>query len=179
MKISLYWMLLVMLAFSCNPASQNNKNTEKGISSFAEVSKNIIDTAKAYLGREVSHPVFSIGNNGAIIIRGESTEFFIDPSDINIGQMDSDKTEDGIVSCAVTLGGKYPFRKHLLILNNGYLHVVKEFVSDMKVMQISKRIVYAERPIHSANSPLHDCHVCKENVMYKLAGDSLQEVKQP
>jgi hypothetical protein len=57
------------------------------------------------------------------------------------------------------------------------MKVVKDFVSEMKVMQISNRIVFAEIPKHGSNSPLHDCNECKDNVKYRLAGDSLQLLK--
>ena len=175
-KTFLHILLFVML-MACSSPGQKKTASDTGISSFAAVSKTIIETAKSQLGSELKNPVFSLGNNGAIIIRSEEAEFFIEPSDINIGQLDEDNSEDGIVSCSVTEKGKVPYRKHLILLNKGQVKVVREFVADMNVMQISRRIVYAEIPKHGSNSPLHNCHVCKDNVMYKLSGDSLLLVK--
>ena len=103
--------------------------------------------------------------------------FTIYPFDVNIGQIDEDSSDDALVTYIVSPEGKIRFKKHLILLNKGEFKVVRDFASEMKVMQIANKIVYAEVPKLGSDAPGHDCKVCKENVKYRLAGDSLQLIK--
>lgn len=145
-------------------------------SNFGTISHNVIETTKSYLSSQLKNPVITVGRS-VINIRGDGMQFIVTTRDIMIGQIDEDNTQDAIVSYLAIPAGKMNYRKHLLMLNKGEMKVVRDFASDMKVMQISNRTVWAEVPKYGTNSPLHTCNKCTDNVKYKLVGDSLQLFK--
>jgi len=176
MKKIFYFLFLFFLSFACSSPQDKKSSDENNSSNFGVISKSIIETTKAYLSSQLKKPKIEVGTN-SIKIWNEEMLYIVTTKDINIGLIDEDNTQDAIVSYLIVPTGKTKYRKHLLMLNKGEMKVVCDFISEMKVMQISNRIVYAEIPKYGANSPLHTCDKCMNNIQYKLAGDSLQLIK--
>jgi hypothetical protein len=177
MKIFIYFIFLLIMGFSCSPPEQKKAATANNNLNGGDISKNVIELTKTYLSGQLKNPVIGTEGTGVIKISGEGMIFLIIGNDINIGQIDEDNRQDAIVSYTVIPTGKAKYRKHLLMLNKGEIKVVRDFASEMQVMQISNRIIYTEIPKHGPDNPLHSCNECKDHVSYKWAGDSLQVIK--
>jgi hypothetical protein len=174
MRSSVFIFCLVLAIISCNTKKNTVVNDN---SNFGAITKSIIETTKSYLSKGLQNPKISYENNGGLNISGDGVIYRIASSDINFGLIDEDSTPDAIVSYEIIPEGKAKYRKHLLMLNKGEMKVIKDFASEMIVMQISNRVVFAEIPKYGSNSPLHTCNECKDHVKYKLSGDSLQLFK--
>ena len=173
MKKLTYYSAILFAGFACS-SPQPKTNTD---SDFSITSKKILETTESYLSGQLANPSIGTEPNGIIDIKSPGMLFQVNPYDINIGKLDEDNTDDALVTYTVAPEGVPKYQKHLIILDRDGYKVVKDFRLEFKVMQIANRRVFAERPKISNDSPAHDCSHCKENVQYRLAGDSLVQVK--
>ena len=176
MKIIASLLLVILVGITCSTPSAN-KPADSNTNDFGAVSKSVIDAAQTYLASQLKNPIISIENNGNIIIKAEGMSYLLAAGNINIGLIDEEQNQDAIVSYLVTLADGRKFHRQLILLNKGEIKVVRDFVSELRVMQISNRTIFGELPKFGPNSPLHTCGECKENVKYKLVADSLQLIK--
>jgi len=176
MKIITSLLLVLSVGISCSGPSAK-KPEVTNTNNFGMVSKNIIDASKSYLASQVKNSKITEDSNGNIDIKGDGISFLIKAADINIGLIDEDNSQDAIVSYIVSPAGGRKYTKQLILLNKGDIKVVRDFISELRVMQISNHTVFGELPKYGPESPLHTCHECKENVKYKLVADSLQLIK--
>ncbi len=176
MKQSIPFFAILAILMSC-ATSGNKKAADLDSTSFGAVSSRVIETTKSYLANQLKNSTIAAESNGDINIKGGGTSFLVTARDINIGLIDEDNSLDAIVSCLVTESDTKKFHKQLILLNKGGIKVVKEFVSELRVMMISNRTVFGELPKYGPDSPLRNCPECKENVKYKLVADSLQLIR--
>lgn len=176
MKIPAF-CLSILLFFSCSSTGENKAPVANN-NSFGAVSQRVIDAAKAYLSSQLKNPVVQVGSNGVLNFKSADISYTIEPNGINIGLLDEDALQDAIVSYVVIPNGRPKYTKQLILLNKGNMKVVKDFASELRVMQISNRTIFGELPSHGPDSPLHTCNECKQTVKYKLSGDSLQLIKE-
>lgn len=175
MKIIASIFLIFLISISCSTPSENK--TAVSNNNFGAVSTRIIEAAKSYLRSQLKNSTISEESNGNIIIKSTEVSYLMTAADINIGFIDEDANQDAIVRYLVTPSGGRKYHKQLIMLNKGEIKVVKDFISELRVMQISNRTIFGELPKYGPESPLHTCQECKENVKYKLSGDSLQLIK--
>jgi hypothetical protein len=169
-------LIVLLIVVSCS-SPERKKVASNNDKSFVTVSENIIKVAKTYLASQLNNPEIKAEGNSTIIIRSQGIYYTINSSDIIIGQIDEDSSDDAIVSYTVSPADKPRLKKHLIILNKGEYKVVRDFASDLKVMWIANKIVYGQIPKLPSDAPNYDCKICKEDVKYKLVADSLQIVK--
>ena len=174
MKPYLLFIPVLFLLAACN--SSTKKAAAPDNTNFGYVSSKVIEVTRSYLAAKLPHAVISTNSDGLLSIQSPELGFEVAPQGINLGQIDEDASLDAIVSFVVSPAGKPKYSCQLLMLNKDSLKVIREFKSELRVMQISNRIVWGEIPNHGPDTPLHGCNECKVTVKYKLSGDSLQRI---
>ena len=68
--------------------------------------------------------------------------------------------------------------EQLIIIKSGRKFILSKAVeADMKVVQIKDRIITAEVPTHTRNSPLFNCSECKEIIHYRFIKGKLERME--
>ena len=177
MKNSFLFTFLIIFIFSC---SNNQSGSESLIRTQA------LDIAVKYTMDKFNEPKKTVGNNGIITItdnqvnfvvnNNKQIEYIIDPAKIAIGLIDDDTENDAIVTISALTGNYIEMPEHLILINtDGSLMLNRAIESYMKIMGIKERIITAEIPTRSPNSPLRDCSACKEIVKYQfITGDLIR-----
>ncbi|HUX59459.1 MAG TPA: hypothetical protein VMV77_20975 [Bacteroidales bacterium] len=177
MKKSFYLTFLILLLFSCTNTKPDSESSLR---------KQAKDIAVKYIADKFDEPKEIIEKDGKITITENHTNFIlkeskhitytIDPSKIYTGLIDDDDEKDAIISITSFTGNFIEMPEHLILINtDGKLMLNRAIESYMKIMGIKERIITAEIPTRSPNSPLRDCSVCKEIVKYQFkTGDLIR-----
>jgi hypothetical protein len=103
----------------------------------------------------------------------------IDPAKITYGKIDDDSTTDAIVYMSDVNAQDMESPEILILLNtDGKFTLNRAIEQSMRIIAIKDRIIAAEVYTRSINSPLRDCHLCKEVVYYKFKAGDLIRVNQ-
>jgi hypothetical protein len=107
--------------------------------------------------------------DGTIIVSDSLKKYVLEPSRVFVGPIDDDNIPDAIISVSSYRGYDLLLNEHLIIINiDGKLTLVNAMESDMKILSLKDRIITADVPTHSRNSPLFNCSKCREVVKYKF-----------
>jgi hypothetical protein len=75
-------------------------------------------------------------------------------------------------------GGKLDLIEHLIIIRIKRKMIMQRSIeSDMKILTLNDRIITAEVPTHSRNSPLFYCPECREVVKFRYVAGELVKVE--
>jgi hypothetical protein len=176
MKKTLFLMVLIPLFFSCN--SDNKKGAEKS------TRKEIMEAAVRYAREKFNEPKDTTSYDGIVTVQEGRTnlivpdaykvKYVIDPSKIVTGLIDDDENEDAIIYVASITGQDMENPENLILIKTDGKYMLNRVIeSNMKVLGIADRIITAEVSSRSPNTPLRDCHVCKEVVKYKFKSGDL------
>jgi hypothetical protein len=180
MRKCLYIPLIILLFISC----VDNGGRKEGKSSRE---KEITDVAVNYARSKFNEPKDSIIAGGIIVVEEGQVNFitsnayrikyFIDPTKIVNGLIDDDETEDAIMYVYSVTGEGIENPEHLIIIQTDGKFILSRVIeSNMKILGIKDRIITAEVSSRSVNTPLRDCHVCKEVVKYKFKSGDLVRI---
>ena len=160
----LFTFLILLLTWSCD--------------SDKSISKQVIAASEKYILSQLTNPQKSISDNGLITISDEQKKYIIEPSGIFLGLIDDDTTEDAIVSVSTFQGEYQTVSEQLIILNSedGF-KLVSAMESDMRIISLKDRIITADVPEHSRNTPLFNCPSCWEVVKYQFRMGELEKVE--
>jgi hypothetical protein len=176
MKKTLFLIVIIPLFFSCGRNSKINakKSTEK----------EIMETAVRYAREKFQEPKDTMafdgtvtveeGRNNILVPDAYKVKYIIDPSKIVTGLIDDDENEDAIVYVSSITGQDMENPENLILIKTEGKYMLNRVIeSNMKVLGISNRIITAEVSSRSPNTPLRNCHVCKEVVKYKFKSGDL------
>jgi len=177
MKKSLLIVVFISLLISC---TQNNKTNTKN-----SIMKDAMEVAVKYAREKFNEPRDTAAASGVVTVEEGQVNFvtanikyIIDPKKILTGLIDDDNNEDAIVYIySVDDKGMENPENLIMIRTDGKLMLSRVIESNMKVLSVNDRIITAEVSSRSVNTPLRDCHVCKEVVKYKFKSGDLIKVQ--
>jgi len=173
-------LFLVFLFISC---TNNGSKTTAGES----LRKDVIDSSVNYAKGKFKESKETIDQDGIITITDTRVNlvvantyparYIIDPSKIAIGLINEDEIEDAIINVISVTGQDNESPENLIFIKtDGKFALNRVIESNMKVLGIKDRIITAEISSRSLNTPLRDCHECKEVVKYKFQSGDLIKV---
>ena len=134
-----------------------------------KIKKQAIAIAEKYVSDQLKDAKKTIARNGVIIIGNKQKMFVIDPSKTYLGLIDDDSKTDAIVSLDCFTGQYQTTSEHLILINKDDKITFNRAVeSDMRIIEIKDRLITADVPTHSRNSPLFDCKSCREVIKYQF-----------
>lgn len=180
MKKCLFILSLILLIISC---TQYGKKAEPEKS----MKKEVLDVAIKYARGKFKAAKETVDPAGVVTVQDSLANFIlsgayqikyvIDPAKIEYGLIDDDSETDAIVYIADINGQDLESPEHLILIQtDGKFLLNRVIESNMKVLGINNRIISAEVSTRSLNSPLRDCHVCKEVVKFKFKSGDLIRV---
>lgn len=166
-KISLF-IYIALLSVSCG------QNAKTGETSENIIKKQAIAIAEKYVSDQLKDAKKTIAKNGFIVIRDTQRMFVIDPSKIYLGLIDDDSKTDAIVSLDCFSGQIQSTSEHLILINKDDKITFNRAVeSNMRIIEIKDRLITADVPSHSRNSPLFNCKSCREVIKYQFRNGDL------
>ena len=112
-----------------------------------------------------------------ILSKAYQVKYVIDPSKIKYGLINDDSTTDAIVYISDIDAQDLEAPELLILISTDGKFVLNRVIeASMRIIEIKDRIITAEVYTRSINSPLRDCHLCKEVVHYKFKSGDLIRV---
>jgi len=166
MKNTNYLLALMIILLSC---AGNDKKTVS-----RELEKQATDIAADFANKKLIQGKITVNTDGKIYVGDSSNCYIINPASVFVGRIDKNSSIDLMVTVD-TLQEPYVVPMYHLILNKekdelAIMHVIK---SDMRVLGIKSRIITAEIPTHTPDSPLYFCSACTDTVEYQLINGKL------
>lgn len=159
-------LLLYALLLSC---SQNSGSGTADKISDNKIRKQIVPVVEKYIMSQVPDAKKTASANGIITIGNEQKKYVLEPSKIFTGLIDDDEEKDAIVSLSTFQGQFQTVSEQLIILKTGReFTLARAIESDMRIISLKNRIITADVPEHSRNTPLFNCPSCWEVVKYKF-----------
>jgi hypothetical protein len=174
MKINyLYIFLSVLLIISI----QNCGTDSSGKSSDSKLRTQLIATTEKYIMSQLKDPRKTISENGTITLADEQKRFVIEQSKVFTGLIDDDLITDAILTVETFQGEYQTVSEHLIILGTeNDLRLAITIESDMRIISLKDRIITADVPEHSRNTPLFNCPSCWEVAKYQFSMGELERV---
>jgi len=142
-----------------------------------KIKKQVTAVAEKYIVGQLTNPLRTISDNGQITISDEQKKYIIEPSRIFIGLIDDDTKEDAIVSVSTFQGQYQTVSEQLIILKTDKdFTLARAMESDMWIISLKDRIITADVPEHSRNTPLFNCESCWEVVKFQFRMGELVKV---
>jgi len=153
------YCILIFIATLLLSCSQNSDK---------KIKKQVTAVAEKYILTQLADPEKRVLENGIIMIHDKQKGYVIEPSKIYIGLIDDDPKEDAIVSLSTFQGQYQTVSEQLIILGSeDGLKLASAIESDMRIISLKDRIITADVPEHSRNTPLFNCPSCWEVVKYQ------------
>ncbi len=172
-----YYILIILsgLLLGC---SQNSGTDRPDKTSEKKIRKQVSAVAEKYLMSQLKEPEKKITENGLVTIGDDQKMYVIEPSKIFTGLIDDDLKKDAIVSVSTFQGQFQTVSEQLIILKSedGF-RLATSVESDMRIISLKDRIITADVPEHSRNTPLFNCPSCWEVVKYTFKMGEFVEVE--
>lgn len=166
--------VLLIFITSCNEVTEtasSDRTPDK------KIRKEAIGLAKRYVSSQLKEPGETVAN-GIISISDSIKRFIINPSKIYVGLVDEDLKKDAIVTVVSFRDQELDRIEHLFILRTGKkFMLIKVFESDMRILELTDRIITAEIPTRPRTSPLYNCASCQAIVKYKYKDGDVVKVE--
>ncbi len=181
MKKSFVLFFFIPLILSCR---HNNIK----VRSEESIRKEITDSTISYARSKFKSSKVTVAAGGIVIVADNEVNFVaasspqakyvIDPAKIVTGMIDADNNEDAIISVISIDAKNMEAPENLIFINtDGKFMLNRVIESNMRVLGIKNRIITAEVSTRSLNSPLRDCHICKEVVKYQYRTGDLVRIE--
>lgn len=163
-----YYLLIFLVGFML-ACSQNSGKDQADKTSEKKIRKQVTEVAEKYIMSQLREPDKTVSENGSITIGDKQKKYIIEPSKIFTGLIDDDQKKDAIISVANFQGQYQTVSEQLMILrsDDGF-KLVSAIESDMRIISLKDRIITADVPEHSRNTPLFNCPSCWEVVKYQF-----------
>jgi hypothetical protein len=163
------YLILFLLAVLLPACSQDNDK---------KIKKQVTAVAEKYIMSQLTNPQRKISEYGQITISDEQKKYIIEPSRIVVGLIDDDTKEDAIVSVLTFQGQYQTVSEQLIILRTGKdFTLARAMESDMRIISLKDRIITADVPEHSRNTPLFNCQSCWEVVKFQFNMGELVKIE--
>jgi hypothetical protein len=154
-----------------------NKNLNEDPSD-KNIRKHAIGVAEIYVKGRLKNAKKTVSKDGLIVLSANESKWLIDPSKIVTGEIDEDANTDAVVPVHFFRSQSLVMTEHLILINrDGNYVIAKALDSEMKILAIKDRMIFAEISKVASDAPNFGCAICKEVVKYKFVGDSLSRVK--
>ena len=165
-KIHLF-LLLVTLSFlllTCKYGSDGSSG-----SLDAKTKDRIIKVAAYYISGQLKNPEKKDLGNGVMEFSDENRRFILDPSTIRTGLINDDNEADAIVTLYNFQGQVQSVSEQLILLGSGKKYELAGSIeSDMRIISVVNRIITADVPEHTRDTPLFNCPSCREVVKFQF-----------
>jgi hypothetical protein len=179
MKKCIFILFLIPIVIACN-------NKERSVYS---IKKEAMNVAIKYARGKFITAKETVDASGVVTVQDSTVnlilskayqlKYVIDPAKITYGKIDDDSTTDAIVYMSDVNAQDMESPEILILLNtDGKFTLNRAIEQSMRIIAIKDRIITAEVYTRSINSPLRDCHLCKEVVYYKFKAGDLIRVNQ-
>ena len=163
------YYIIFFLAASLLSCSQNSDQ---------KIREQVIAVAEEYIMSQLTEPEKTVSENGMTTISDKQKKYLIEPSRIFIGLIDDDTKEDAIVSVSTFQGQYQTISEQLIIMKTDkYFTLARAMESDMRIISLKDRIITADVPEHSRNTPLFNCQSCWEVVKFQFKKGELVKVE--
>ena len=143
-----------------------------------KIRKQVTAVAEEYIMSQLTEPEKIVSENGMITISDEQKKYIVEPSRIFIGLVDDDTKEDVIVSVSTFQGQYQTVSEQLIILKTDKeFTLARAMESDMRIISLKDRIITADVPEHSRNTPLFNCQSCWEVAKFQFRMGELVKVE--
>ena len=161
--------ILILLAVLLPACSQDHDK---------KIRKQVTAVAEEYIMSQLTEPEKTVSENGMITISDEQKKYIVEPSQIFIGLVDDDPMEDAIVSVSTFQGQYQTVSEQLIILKNDKdFTLARAMESDMRIISLKDRIITADVPEHSRNTPLFNCQSCWEVAKFQFRMGELVKIE--
>jgi hypothetical protein len=161
--------ILILLAVLLPSCSQDHDK---------KIRKQVTAVAEDYIMSQLTEPEKTVSENGMITISDEQKKYIVEPSKIFIGLIDDDTKEDALVTVSTFQGQYQTVSEQLIILKTGKdFALARAMESDMRIISLKDRIITADVPEHSRNTPLFNCQSCWEVVKFQFRMGELVKVE--
>jgi hypothetical protein len=161
--------LLIILLIFMSACSQNSGPYSTGNSAEKKIRKQVIAVAEKYITNQLTGSKKTVSKNGIITIGNEQKRYIIEPSKIFTGLIDDDQNSDAFVSLEVFQGQDQVVSEQLIILaSDDNMMLASAIESDMRIISLKDRVITADVPEHSRNTPLFNCPSCWEVVKFQF-----------
>jgi len=161
--------LIISLLLSLLPGCSRNAGTGSSDERASiKIKKQVTAVAEKYIESQLVNAKRTVMKDGSIMFSNDQKKFVIEPSKIFTGLIDDDQETDALVSLS-TYDTQYQTEsEQLVILKTGNEFTLAGAIeSDMRVISLKDRIITADVPEHTRNSPLFNCQSCWEVVKLK------------
>ncbi|NSW95221.1 MAG: hypothetical protein HPY62_10995 [Bacteroidales bacterium] len=134
-----------------------------------KIIKKAIYIAEEYAIKQLREGMNRSEREGVIIFADDQKKFIIDPGKVYVGQINEDNEPDAIVTVDRYQGQFQIVSEQIFIFSTGKGYEFNTSIeSDMRILDLKDRIITAEVPTHSRNSPLFHCPSCREVRKFKF-----------
>jgi hypothetical protein len=156
--------VLLVLLYSCSSGSDSSSG------GLDKKTKNrITKVAEAFISGQLKNPEIKDLGNGVMEFSDENRRFILDPSTIRTGPIDDDNEADAIVTLYNFQGQIQTISEQLILLGSGKKYKLAASIeSDMRIISIENRIITADVPEHTRDTPLFNCPSCWEVVKFQF-----------
>jgi hypothetical protein len=173
-----YYLLLILLAGFLSTCSQNSGKERPDNTSEKKIRKQVSAVAEKYIISQLTEPERKVSDNGLITLSDKQKKYIIEPSKIFTGLIDDDLKKDAMISISTYQGQYQTVSEQLIILRSGDgFKLASAIESDMRIISLKDRIITADVPEHSRNTPLFNCPSCWEVVKFQYKIGELVKVE--
>lgn len=168
-KSSAFFLIFLLTICSCNTA-------EKKVTGLKEkrIRKKAITISEEYVAKQLRDERTRDEKDGVIVIGDDQKKYVIDPGRIYIGLINEDEKPDVIVSIDRYTGQYQTVSEHLFIFKTkDKYELITSIESDMRILGLENKIITAEVPTHTRNSPLFHCPSCREVKKFRFSKGEL------
>lgn len=165
-KIHLFVLpgILSFLLLSCNSGSESSSG-DPGRKALDR----IINVAETYISGQLKNPEKKDLGNGVIEFSDKNRRYILDPSTIRTGLIDDDNEADAIITLYNFQGQFQTVSEQLVLLGSGKKYKLAGSIeSDMRIISVENRIITADVPEHTRDTPLFNCPSCWEVVKFQF-----------
>lgn len=135
----------------------------------AKTKDRIIKVAETYITGQLKNPEKKGLGNGVMEFSDENRRFILDPSTIRTGLIDDDNEADAIVTLYNFQGQVQSVSEQLILHRSGKKYELAGSIeSDMRIISVENRIITADVPEHTRDTPLFNCPSCWEVVKFQF-----------
>jgi hypothetical protein len=165
MRIYYLFIILSIFMLTC---SRNSGTDRLDNTSDKKIRKQVVAVVEKYIMNQLAEAKKTIAKNGIITFEDGQKKYVIEPLKIFTGLIDDDLETDAIVSLTTFQGQYQTISEQLIILKteNDFM-LVRTIDSDMRIISLKDRIITADVPEHSRNTPLFNCQSCWEVVNFQ------------
>jgi hypothetical protein len=169
-------LLIILIIISA--CSQNSGTNNTGNSADLKIRKQVTVVTEKYITGQLPDSEKTISKNGVITLGNGQKRYIINPAKVFTGLIDDDQSFDALVSLEVFQGQDQVISEQLIILaSDDKMMLASAIESDMRIISLKDRVITADVPEHSRNTPLFNCRSCWEVVKFKFKMGELVRIE--